>query len=162
MSRIIVNRVNKQILAKSGFNLSRNNTSVLQWFHGLPDKNRRKFLIFYVVSYYPSISEKLLTEAITFAKQYCEVSDSEIDIIMKARESFLIYRRDNQQQIYVKKDQNNNQNFDVPQGSFDSAEICELCGLYFLSQVTKLVKPQECGLYRNDGLMCLKNWPADG
>ena len=43
-----------------------------------------------------------------------------------------------------------NIDFDVGVGSFDSAEICELCGLYLLSLLVNL--GLNLGLYRDDGL----------
>ena len=37
-------------------------------------------------------------------------------------------------------------------GSFDGAEICELVGTFMLSEITKVVKKTDIGLYRDDGL----------
>ena len=53
----------------------------------------------------------------------------------------------NEGNLWIKKD---NDNFDVAQGAFDSAEVCELVGLFLLSQMTNLnINP---GLYRDEGL----------
>ena len=43
----------------------------------------------------------------------------------------------------------------MAQGSYDSAEISELCGLFLLNQMTKLVPQQSMGLYRDDGIIAL-------
>ena len=59
------------------------------------------------------------------------------------RKSYLVSKGE----LWVKKE---NENFDVAQGAFDSAEVCELVGLFLLSQMSHLnINP---GLYRDDGL----------
>jgi len=47
--------------------------------------------------------------------------------------------------------------FDVTMGSFDGAEVCELVGLFLLSQLAKLFGKGEVGLYRDDGLAVIRN-----
>ena len=58
---------------------------------------------------------------------------------------------------YVKKGRNDR--FDVPMGSWDGAEISELCGIYLLDRLTNEEGPFEkssVGLYRDDGLGVVK------
>ena len=43
--------------------------------------------------------------------------------------------------------------FDVTQGSFSGAEVCELVGLFLLSQITEIVPSHLVGIYRDDGVM---------
>ena len=40
---------------------------------------------------------------------------------------------------------------------FDVAEICELVGLYILSQLSNFINKKEIGLYRDDGLEAVDN-----
>ena len=40
-------------------------------------------------------------------------------------------------------------------GSFDGAELCELTGLYILSELESLINKDQMGLYRDDGLAVL-------
>ena len=47
--------------------------------------------------------------------------------------------------------------FDVTTGSFDSAEICELVGLYIQSNLENILPKTNFGLYRDDGLILLRN-----
>ena len=54
---------------------------------------------------------------------------------------------------WVKK---TNNMFDVPMGSFDGAEICELVGLFLLSTLRDKFKSNDIGLYRDDGLALFK------
>ena len=48
------------------------------------------------------------------------------------------------------------ENFDVPMGSYDGAEICELVGLYILHKLTSGENPmfekEKCGIYQ--GMSC--------
>ena len=56
---------------------------------------------------------------------------------------------------YLKKSTNNC--FDVTMGSYDGAEVCELVGLYILDELSKFLNKNDVGLYRDDGLIVLKN-----
>lgn len=42
-------------------------------------------------------------------------------------------------------------------GSFDGAEICELVGIYILETLAKRIPKENSGLYRDDGLIILRN-----
>ena len=42
--------------------------------------------------------------------------------------------------------------FDVAMGSYDGAEVCELVGVFILSQLPERCKKSDIGLYRDDGL----------
>ena len=41
--------------------------------------------------------------------------------------------------------------------SFDGAEICELVGIYILCFIVKIIHKNYSGLYRDDGLLILRN-----
>ena len=41
--------------------------------------------------------------------------------------------------------------------SFDSAEVCKLVGIYVLCFLAKLINKEDCGLYRDDGLLIFRN-----
>ena len=40
---------------------------------------------------------------------------------------------------------------------FDGAEVCQLVGIYILCSLAKLINKEDCGLYRDDGLLILRN-----
>ena len=42
-------------------------------------------------------------------------------------------------------------------GSYDGAEICELVGIYIPTRLGTIIKKSNCGLYRDDGLVFLRN-----
>ena len=47
--------------------------------------------------------------------------------------------------------------FDVTIGSYEGAEIWELVETYIFSPLSKFINKNNCGLYRDDGLILLKN-----
>ena len=63
---------------------------------------------------------------------------------MHCRKMFLFH----QEECWVKK---TDPDFDVSMGSLDSAEVCELVGLFLLSKLERLIPKDQIGLYR-DGL----------
>ena len=71
---------------------------------------------------------------------------------MNTRKSFLFYNGD----AWVKKE--GEEHFDVTEGSFDGAEICELIGLYMLSKMNNLFNNGSVGLYRDDGLAVVQKY----
>ena len=50
-----------------------------------------------------------------------------------------------------------NNPFDVPMGSFDGAEVCEIVGIYILNKLGDLLNKSNVGLYRDDGLAVIYN-----
>jgi hypothetical protein len=52
---------------------------------------------------------------------------------------------------------NNASDFDVPMGSYDGAEVCELVGAFLLSKLGDVVDKKDLGLYRDDGLGVMRN-----
>ena len=111
---------------------------------------KHSFASFDINSFYPSITESLVSEAISFAKNYTTISDKDIDIIMHCRKSLLF---DNET-AWTKK--NHSSMFDVTMGSFDGAEVCELIGLFLLNNLSEKYGKNNVGLYR-DRLVLLRN-----
>ena len=102
------------------------------------------------MEFYPSITKKLLTDAINFDNDYANIDDEAISTIMHARKSLLFCNGD----LWMKK---SGAEFDVTMGSFDGAEVCELVGLYLLHHLAKIFGKEGVGLYRDDGLAILRN-----
>ena len=46
--------------------------------------------------------------------------------------------------------------FDVAMGSYDSAELCELIGIYIQSLLINILSKDIMGLYKDDGLIILR------
>ena len=96
-----------------------------------------------VCEYYPSISKKLLNDAVNWASQIVEITSEEKEIILSSKKSFLY--KDGV--AYRKKTGND---FDVTMGSFDGAETSDIVGLFLLNEVEHL--DVQLGCFRDDWL----------
>ena len=148
-SRATLQRINTQIRAATGFQQWRSTQNVLDWFSKLPDRNKRRFIKFDIVDFYPSITENLLLQALDYAREIVEITPEEELMILHCRKSLLFSKG----QAWSKKE---GENFDVTMGSYDGAEVCELVGLFLLSKITERLPKVDgldiVGLYRDDGL----------
>ena len=154
ISKQILQRINAAVLEHVNVNQWKNTDSVISWFSNLPNKSTRSFINFDIVDFYPSISEELLCEALTFASNYVPITDNEKNIIIQAKSSVLF----SQNKTWCKK--TSSSLFDVTMGSFDGAETCELVGLYLLSKLPPEYST-DVGLYRDDGLAALDKSPKE-
>ena len=145
ISKHILAKVNKEIKAKTGSNQWSSTKEALNWFKELNNKQSLTFFQFDIESFYPSISKETLLKAINFAKQHTCINQDEVDIIMHSRQTFLF----SDGEAWVKK---KGEKFDVAMGSYDSAEVAELVGLFLLNGLENLIPQQYIGLYRDDGL----------
>ena len=80
-----------------------------------------------------------------WARRFAPISESDEHIIMQSRKPLLYHEGS----FWTKK---SNPDFDVAMGSFDSAEICDLCGLFILAELEKLKLNAVFGSYKDDGL----------
>ena len=155
-----VGRISKQILEKivlevkekTRSNLWKNTQSVLQWFINLSYgiRAKAKFIQFDIESFYPTITEELLTKALQYAQTMVKIEQTEVEIIFHSRKALLF----NNSECWVKK---SGKLFDVTMGAYDGAEVCEIVGLYLLSKIHKIVPISYIGLYRDDGLAVIPN-----
>ena len=129
VSKEILERIITEMRSTTLLNQWKNTSSVMKWFKNISNKSNHTFVIFDIDSFYPSISENLLKNAISYAKQYVTITDQEVDIIMHSRKSLLF----DQGTAWIKK--NDDGLFDVTMGSYDGAEVCELVGLLILDQL---------------------------
>ena len=149
ISQQILKKVNDTVPGASGLQQWKSTYSVRDWFNGLSDRTNLKFLKFDIVEFYPSIMEKLFSNALKYAKGPINISKDHEAIIWYSRKSLL----SNDKSTGVKKQGGD---FDVTMGSFDGAEVCELVGLYLLSLLCENSNKDQIGLYRDDGLAALK------
>ena len=89
----ILQRINTVVRNKTSLNQWKNSSSVIDWFNNIPDKHLHTFTVFYIESFYPSISEELLTKAIHFAKKHAKITAQDINIIMHCGKSILPIQR---------------------------------------------------------------------
>ena len=129
---------------KSKLKQWKNTRSVIGWFKNLSNPNNKlTFLEFDIVDYYPSITKELFEKTVKWARDYTDISDSDLKLFYQTKKSFLCCDGE----IWTKRE---NSEFDNAMGGYDSAELCDLVGLYLLSKVNAL--DIDVGLYRDDGL----------
>ena len=154
ISKLILDKINTQLRTFLNVNQWRNTQNVIDWFGNIEEKSRHSFISFDIIDFYPSISENLLDQALSWASNLASISNEDISIIKHARKSLLFSNG----KPWTK---NNSSNlFDVTMGSYDGAEICELVGLFILKQLGKTFGNKNIGLYRDDGLAIIKNKSA--
>ena len=93
ISKQVLQRINTDVRNKTSFNQWKNYSSVIEWFKNIADKNLYNFTVFEIESFYPSISQELLTNVIHFAKKHTKITNQDIDIIMHSRKSILFQNR---------------------------------------------------------------------
>ena len=129
----------------------KNSQAVVEWFKNIRNKNNASFIVFDIESFYPLISPELFHKAINFVKTIRDIPDKDISIIMQSRRTLLF----NNKEPWLKK--SGNEEFDVPMGCFYGAEVCELVGVYILHLLRTVMRKDNVGLYRDDGLGILRN-----
>ena len=155
ISKQILDRINTSLKRKLGVQQWKESLAVVDWFKAIEAKDRCVFTTFDIVDFYPSISEDLLHNAISFARQNIDISDEEMEIIFHSRKSLLFSAGTD----WMKRDSGL---FDVTMGSYDGAEVCELVGAYALAQLPKKYNRKDVGLYRDDGLAVHRDISGSG
>ena len=74
MIKNILDKINHQLKDSLRINQWKDTSEVIQLFLKIPDKNRYKFAIFDIKDFYSSMSERLLTNALNFAKEITDIS----------------------------------------------------------------------------------------
>ena len=70
---------------------------------------------------------------------------------MQSRKTLLFH----EETPWVKKE--GNEDFDVPMGCYDGAEVCEVTRSYILYLLSNILHKNQLGLYRDDGLVSVEN-----
>ena len=63
----------------------KNSYDVIKWFKNIRNKSSASFFVFNIEGFYPSISLKLLENAINFSKSIFNISEQDMLIIMQTR-----------------------------------------------------------------------------
>ena len=142
--RVLKHAVNV-IRKKTLLNQWRNTYDCITWFKQIKLTGRETFLVFDIISFYPSISDTLLNKALDWAQQFIAITKKERNYIFQARKSILFFDG----KLWVKK---SNPDFDVPMGAYDGAEVCDLVGLFLLAELKKLKLNATVGGYKDDNL----------
>ena len=135
-----------RLMSSHKYNLWKNSLDTIDWFRKIKDKKRSTFVQFDIIEFYPSIIKELLVRSFNHAREYTEVTEEEIEIILASRKTVLSDNRRSWVKSYV-------DNFDVSMGAYDSAQVADLVGIYILDTLGRIVNSQQVGLYRVDGII---------
>ena len=91
-----------------------------------------------------------MIKSLNYAKSIEAIDENAVKVIMHSCKS-LLFDRDS---VWVKKE---NPNFNVPMGTYDGAELCELTSLYILNILSGEFGKEKIELYGDDGLSCFQN-----
>ena len=120
VSKSILERIVRNTVNSTGVNLWKSTRDVLNWCRNSHASQKSSFINFDIIDFYPSITESLLLKAINHAKQYTEILDNEIDIIIHAKRTLVF----NGGEPWKKKD--NDSGFDVTMGRLDEQKPVNL------------------------------------
>ena len=71
ISKVILDDIYSKIRSTLNLNQWKNKQSIINWFEAISDKPNYRFLSFDIIEFYPSISEQLLDNSISWAKSLC-------------------------------------------------------------------------------------------
>ena len=150
VSKVDLEKMNWAITSQIRCNQWRNTQAVVNWFKPIPNKTKARFTKFDIVDFYSCITDKLLHNAVSYAQTLTIIPDVIIQLIIQTRK-FLLFTKGN---IWIKKRW---KCFNVTMRLHDSAEICELVGIYLFGKLSKIIDRKKMGLYRDDWLSVIEN-----
>ena len=151
ISKVILDKINDHIQKETSVNQWKDTSSVIEWFVNIKEKESSSFMAFDIESCYSSITERLFTNAIRFAREITEISDYDMSLINQSQKTLLF----NEKIPWVKKDGSEDYG---SVGCFDGAEVCELVGTFILNKLKNVFQNNTFGLYGDDGLAVIKGF----
>ena len=141
LSNDLIPRITSKFLSCPKYNLWKNSLDTIDWFKNIKNKKRSTFIHFDIIEFYPSITRELFLKSLNHTREYMDITDEEIEIILS----------DNHR-TWMKSHMDN---FNVPMGTYDSAQVTDLIGIYIIWSY--------CQLYRDDGIIFIpdSNSPQD-
>ena len=118
----------------------------IDWFRKIKNKKRSTFVQFDIIELYPSITKELLVRSLNHTREYTDIMEEEIEIILASRKSVLSDSRRSWVKSHV-------DNFDVPMGAYDSAQVANLVGIYILDTLGRIINLEQVGVYWDNGII---------
>ena len=131
-------------------NLWRNSYDTIEWFRKIKNKSKATFMQFDIIDFYPSITKNTLIDRINYARKYVDITKEQYEIILACRKTVLR----NNRSTWVKSGSHNS---DVLMEGYGSSQIADLVGLYILDILTRIISPEQIGLYNDHGLIYIPN-----
>ena len=114
------------------------------------NKSKTTFIQFELIYFYPSITKELLLHSMHLARNYTDITQEELAIILACWKFVLFYNNTTWEKTTT-------DNFDVTMGSFDHAQIADLVGIYILDTLNRFLNLNNAGIYRDYGLISILN-----
>ena len=92
-----------------------------------------------------------MNRAVEFAKTIVDILDKSLSIIMQSQKTLLC----SENVSWLKKERV--EDFDVPMGCYDGAEVCEIVWSNILTLLGNILDKDLVGLYRDDCLAVVRN-----
>ena len=124
-------------------------SSMIECFVNIKEKHL-SFRVFDIESSYLSMTERLLMNAIQFAKEITETSNYDMSFIKQSWKTLFFKEK----LPLVKKD--GSEDFDVAKVCFDGTEVCKLVETFILDKTKNVFQNNLFGLYRDDRLIVIK------
>ena len=150
VSKNIVEQIIMDLANHSEHNQWKNNSCVIERFKNINERNKYAVIQLDSKEFYPSITEEIFQNAITFSKGFISIIDPDLKIIKHCSRSLLFSK----EEVWNKKP--TAIFFDITMGNYDCAEVCKLVGIYILPHRETMIKKNEMGLYRDNGLLILR------
>ena len=93
ISKVILDKINNCIQKQTSANQWKDVSSVIEWFVNIKEKERSSFMVFDIERFYPSITERLFTNALRFAKQITQISDYDMSLINHHETHYCLVKR---------------------------------------------------------------------
>ena len=147
VSKVELEKINRAIISETKCNQWHNTQAVIDLFKPIP-KRKAQFIKIDIVEFYPSITEKLLDNAVSYAQTLTIILNDIIQLIKQTRKS-LLFTKGN---IWMKKRENSL--FDVTMGSHDVRRSVSLLGFTYLEKYPTSYTRKKLGSCRDDGGVC--------
>ena len=85
ISKLLLEKANKYLVDLLSLNQWKNSDMVKNWFSSIKNKSQCTFIQLNIMEFYPSITETILDDALSFAKQHAKTSDKDLRIIKHCR-----------------------------------------------------------------------------
>ena len=93
ISKNVLDQINHEITQATYVNLWKCTKDTIEWFKGIPEKEKQAFIPFDVCDFYPSISEDLLLKALNYASRFSIITQQDRHIMTHAKKSLLYHQK---------------------------------------------------------------------
>ena len=94
ISKKILEKANKYFVDLLNLNQWKNSDMVINRFCSIKNKSKCAFIQLDILEFYPSITETILDNALSFTKQHVEISDKDLQIMKHCRKSLLCHENE--------------------------------------------------------------------